>query len=86
MKEGRIYNQGQVINSLQVSYLQSVVAGDTEFGRVVLLKNVTEQNVEVQIRPAGQEEYITTILSSGWNPELVTGVKGVAENTLQYGF
>ena len=38
MKEGRIYNQGQVINSLQVSYLQSVVAGDTEFGRVVLLK------------------------------------------------
>ncbi len=86
MKEGRIFNQGQIINSLQVGYVQNVPAGDKEFGMVVLLKNLTEDPIEVQIRPAGQQDYITTVLASGWNPELVTGIKGATENTLQYGY
>lgn len=51
-----------------------------------LLKNITEDNISIEIRPAGQDEYITTVLYPGWNVELCNAVKGVTANTLQYGF
>lgn len=82
----RITNADQKINSLQISRLNNVSAGDTDFGLIVLLKNLTEESITVEIRPAGQQNYISTSLSSGWNPELVTGVKGVTEGQLQYGY
>nr|DAH00823.1 MAG TPA: hypothetical protein [Crassvirales sp.] len=82
----KIYNADSKIASLQVSRLGSVEAGDTEFGITVLLKNITEEPVTCQILPAGQTEYISTVLSVGWNPELVIGVKGAPADSLQYGY
>lgn len=81
-----IVNQDLKVQSLQVSRLLNVPAGEFEPGLMFLLKNITDENITVEIRPAGQEEYISTILYPGWNVELVNAVKGVTDNTLQYGF
>lgn len=81
-----IVNQDLKVQSLQVSRLLDVPAGEFEPGLMFLLKNITDENITVEIRPAGQEEYISTILYPGWNVELVNAVKGVTDNTLQYGF
>ena len=51
-----------------------------------LVKNITEGNIQLQVRPAGQSEFITTVLYPGWNPEIYSEVKGVLANTLQYGY
>lgn len=81
-----IVNQDLKVQSLQVSRLLDVPAGEFEPGLMFLLKNITDENITVEIRPAGQEEYISTVLYPGWNVELVNAVKGVTDNTLQYGF
>lgn len=72
--------------SLQVSVIDDIPAGDFELGKIFLIKNNTEDNITVQILPAGQTNYISTTLYPGWNPEIVKGVKGVVDNTLQYGY
>lgn len=82
----KIYNADSKIASLQVSRIGNVAAGDTEFGITVLLKNITEEPITCQILPAGQTDYISTVLSVGWNPELVIGVKGAPADSLQYGY
>lgn len=84
--DSKMINQDGKVNSVQVSVLKPVPAGDVNFGLMVLLKNILEENLTVEIRPAGQEEYIETVLYPGWNVELVNAVKGVTENTLQYGY
>lgn len=81
-----IVNQDLKVQSLQVSRLLNVPAGEFEPGLMFLLKNITDENITVEIRPAGQEEYVSTVLYPGWNVELVNAVKGVTDNTLQYGF
>lgn len=81
-----ILNQDRKQNSLQVSKLNNVPAGNFEPGIMCLLKNITEENISIEIRPAGQTNFVTTILYPGWNVELVNAVKGVTANTLQYGW
>lgn len=81
-----ILNQDRKQNSLQVSKLNNVPAGNFEPGIMCLLKNITEENLTVQVRPAGQADFVTTVLYPGWNVELVNAVKGVTANTLQYGW
>lgn len=81
-----IVNQDLKVQSLQVSRLLNVPAGEFEPGLMFLLKNITDENITVEVRPAGQEEYINTVLYPGWNVELVNAVRGVTDNTLQYGF
>lgn len=51
-----------------------------------LIKNITEDNVEVEIVPAGQTEVVTTILYPGWNVEIVNQINNAPADTLQYGF
>lgn len=82
----KLYSQGGVQNSLQVSSVYDVPKGDFDPGRVFLLKNITEEDLQVTIVPAAQDEQIVTILQSGWNPELVKKVIGAPENSLQYGY
>lgn len=82
----KIINQDAKVSSLQISKLNNVPAGNFEPGIMCLLKNITEDNISIEIRPAGQTEFITTILYPGWNVELVNAVKGVTANTLQYGW
>lgn len=82
----KITNQGGVINSLQVSVLKDIPAGNFNPGIYFLVKNITEENIEAQVRPAGQSEFVTTIIYPGWNPEIYSEIKGVSEDTLQYGY
>lgn len=51
-----------------------------------LSKNITEDNVEVEIVPAGQTTAITTVLYPGWNVEIVNQVNNAPADILQYGF
>ncbi len=82
----KITNQGGAINSLQVSVLKDIPAGNFNPGIYFLVKNITEGNIEAQVRPAGQSEFVTTIIYPGWNPEIYSEIKGVSEDTLQYGY
>lgn len=82
----KLYSQSGVQNSLQVSSVYDVPQGDFDPGRVFLLKNITEEDLQVTIVPAAQDEQIVTTLQSGWNPELVKKVIGAPENSLQYGY
>lgn len=81
----QLYNQGRVINSLQVSVLKDVTPGDFNPGVVFLIKNNTEDDLEVTIVPAGQSEPVTTTLYTGWNPELIKQIIN-APSGLQYGY
>jgi hypothetical protein len=84
--DNRIINRAEVINSLQVSVLRNIPAGYFNPGIGFLVKNITEENMQLQVRPAGQSEFITTVLYPGWNPEIYSEIKGVLANTLQYGY
>lgn len=83
---GFILNRKSDVTSLQVSVLKAVPAGNSTFSPASLLKNITDSQVVVSVRPAGQDDFIDTVLYPGWNVELVAEVKGVTEKTLQYGY
>ena len=59
----------QVTNSLQISVLKEVPSGNFNPGVNFLLKNISDDDVEVTIIPTGQKDSIKTILGVGWNPE-----------------
>lgn len=44
-------------------------SGNFNPGVNFLLKNISDDDVEVTIIPAGQKDSIKTILGVGWNPE-----------------
>lgn len=79
-------NENGIVNSLQVSRLINIPAGNFNMGRYFLIKNITDNNIKIQVRPAGQSEFIETTLYPGWNPELVYEIKNVSVNTLQAGY
>lgn len=84
--DSRIINRAESFNSLQVSVLKNIPAGDFNPGIGFLVKNITEGNIQIQARPAGQTEFITTVLYPGWNPEIYAELNNVSVNTLQYGY
>ena len=89
MEDNRLFNKGNAANSLQISVIGTVTAGASfkiGDGEAFLLKNITEDNISVEIVPYSQEESVTTILYPGWNVELVKEVKNAKANTLQYGY
>ena len=81
-----VINQGGNINSLQVSVLRDIPAGNFNPGIYFLVKNITEGNIELSVRPAGQADFVTTVIYPGWNHEIYVDIKGVTANTLQYGY
>lgn len=76
----------EVINSLQISVLKEVPSGNFNPGANFLLKNISDDDVEVTIIPAGQKDSIKTILGVGWNPEICKGVINAPSGVLQYGY
>lgn len=82
----KLYTLGGSPVSLQVGNMGNIPEGDFKPGITFLIKNITEDNITVQILPANASEYIETVLYPGWNPELVKGVKQVSANQLQYGY
>lgn len=91
--DNRIYNRANAANSLQISIMGKVAAvaefsiSDGMGGKEpFLLKNITEDPIQVEVVLAGMEEPITTVLYSGWNVELVKQVNNAQADTLQYGY
>lgn len=72
--------------SIQVAIIGDIPAGDFAIGKNFLVKNITEDIIQVSVLPAGNADYITTKLYPGWNPEIIKGLKGVEANKLQYGY
>lgn len=50
---------------------EEVPSGNFNPGVNFLLKNISDDDVEVTIIPAGQKDSIKTILGVGWNPVIV---------------
>lgn len=72
--------------SLQVSVLKDVSSGkDFEMDNGFLIKNITEDDIELTIIPLHQKESIKTIFYSGWNPELVKKIINVPSG-IQIGY
>lgn len=82
----KILNKDLLINSLQVSKLKDIPQGNFNPGIYFLVKNITDNNIAIEVRPAGQSEFVSTVLYPGWNPELISEVKNVTANQLQYGW
>lgn len=82
----KILNKDLLINSLQVSKLKDIPQGNFNPGIYFLVKNITNNNIAIEVRPAGQSEFVSTVLYPGWNPELISEVKNVTANQLQYGY
>ena len=81
----KVFNQRGTLNSLQGSVVKEITTGDFEPGVGFLIKNDTEESLQVTIVPAGQTEEVTTTISAGWNPELVKKVVN-APSGLKYGY
>ena len=77
-----IHNRVGRATSTQVSITEDVFTPEFYF----LIKNTNDNEVTVEIRPAGQEKFITTVLYPGWNPELCSAVRTKGETGLQYGY
>ena len=83
--ETKINNLQGMQNSLQVSIVKDIPEGDFEPGVIFLIKNNTEEDIQVTVIPAGQDDEIITTLYQGWNPELIKKVIGAPQG-LQYGY
>lgn len=66
--------------------MKNVPSGqDFEMDNGFLIKNITEDDIELTIIPLHQEESIKTIFYSGWNPELVKKIINVPSG-IQIGY
>ena len=81
-----IANDNGVANSLQVSVLHDIPEGNFSPGRAFVVKNITDDAVELSVRPVNQEDFVTTQIYPGWNPELLIELEDVPADTLQYGY
>ena len=73
--------------SLQVSTLGVIPLTNFEPGFKFLVKNLTDSNITMEIRPAEMLEYVETVIYPGWNPEICAGVKFSGTlGELQYGY
>lgn len=92
MEDNRIMNRGNFANSLQISEIGNIPTGefsidDMRGGKLpFLVKNITEDPIEVEVILAGMETPVTTVFYAGWNVELVKQVNNAQVNTLQYGY
>lgn len=81
-----IYNLNKDGNSLQVSNLQFVPAEGLEIRpgmNPVLIKNLSEEDIWLEVKLPRSSEFIRTVFYPGWNPELIVAIKEVPEEVLQ---
>lgn len=91
MEHNQVYSSGTFVTNFQVAHMGAIPSGYFNITisrqkQPFLIKNITEDNVEVEIIPAGQTAAITTVLYPGWNVEIVNQVNNAPADTLQYGF
>lgn len=78
-------NKNYARESLQISKMGEIPSGTFEFKSGFLIKNNTDEDLQVTIVPLDGEEEITTTMYVGWNPELVKKIIN-APSGLQYGY
>lgn len=71
---------------LNPTHIGAVAAGDTTFDQDVVLCNITDNFITVTVMPKDNTEEINIVLQPGWCPIIVTAVKNVTADTLQYGW
>ena len=81
-----IHNRDGRATSTQVSRMDDITEDVFTPEFYFLIKITNDNEVTVEIRPAGQEKFITTVLYPGWNPELCSAVRISGETGLQYGY
>ena len=81
-----IHNRDGRATSTQVSRMDDITEDVFTPEFYFLIKNTNDNEVTVEIRPAGQEKFITTVLYPGLKPELCSAVKISGETGLQYGY
>lgn len=91
MEHNQVYSGGTFVTNFQVAHMGAISSENfnitiSKQKQPFLIKNITEDNVEVEIVPAGQTTAITTVLYPGWNVEIVNQVNNAPADTLQYGF
>ena len=85
-KKTVLINENGCPNSLQVSTLHDVPEGDFAPGKPFVIKNITDDAFELEIRLANQDDFVTTQIYPGWNPELIVEIHDVVADTLQWGY
>lgn len=71
---------------LNPTHLGIVSEGDTEFGKNVVLCNITDNNITVTVTGADDTTSQSIILTPGWNPVIIKAITGATANTLIYGW
>ena len=82
----QIHNENERSISLQVSKMKLLPAGDYTQEQAFLIKNISGQELSLEILPADDNDYLETTITLGWNPEVVIGIRNVPENTIQIGW
>ena len=76
--------------SLQITHLADITQSATAFepGYPFLVKVRGDGISSIQVLPIGQDNYVTTSLASGWNVELLKGIKYTSDITsnIQIGY
>ena len=67
-----IHNRDGRATSTQVSRMDDITEDVFTPEFYFLIKNTNDNEVTVEIRPAGQENFITTVLYPGWNTAINT--------------
>lgn len=78
-------NSGIPVN-IQISTPGDIPAGDCIPNRSFLIKNITEDNITITGRLAGNIQVLSTVVYPGWNPEIFYELENVVENTLKFGY
>lgn len=86
MDEVIIKNENGRANNLQVSCLHNIPEGNFSPGRAFVVKNITEDAIELSVRLVDQDDFVTTQIYPGWNPELFIELEDVPADSLQYGY
>ncbi len=72
--------------SLQITHLQDASGDFSLDGVEFLIKNNTGAKIELQVKCAKDDEYVTTTIYPGWNPEIVSAIKGAPSTGIQIGY
>lgn len=82
----QIHNENERTISLQVSKMKQLSAGEYTQEQAFLIKNISGSDITLSVLLADDEDYITTTIYAGWNPEVVRGIKNIPDNSIQIGW
>lgn len=82
----KIYTKSGLTGSLWIGTLGNIPTGKFYLGNYFLVKNITDENIELEVKMPGSKEYIKTIFYPEWNVELIQEIKDAPLKSLQYGY